>query len=206
MIAALHDPNMPGTKEQIVDAARRLFSERSYLGVSMSDIATDVGTTKAALYHHFPSKEDIYATVLDRVKSDLILLLSRNANDEDPSRRLRALVKRYLEFGIRERNLLNALVGRLASDRADLRKRIMDARREIHELARPVVERILENAGRPGATDARALTTMMTAMLDGLITSSAFRDEPLDTDEMSWQVVTALGLTGRGTGSQAGCA
>ena len=62
---------LEGTKRQIVDVARRLFSDRSYLGVSMSDIAARIGITKATLYHHFTGKEDIYRTVLDDVLADL---------------------------------------------------------------------------------------------------------------------------------------
>ncbi|MCK5459726.1 helix-turn-helix transcriptional regulator, partial [Candidatus Parcubacteria bacterium] len=40
-------------KKNIIKAARGLFSEYSYLGVSMSDIAKKLNITKAALYYHF---------------------------------------------------------------------------------------------------------------------------------------------------------
>ena len=42
-----------GSKKYITDTARRLFSEFSYLGVSMNDIAKKLNITKAALYYHF---------------------------------------------------------------------------------------------------------------------------------------------------------
>src|SRR5438093_13787302 len=55
-----------GTKrrDSIVDEATRLFAERGYEGASMGDLAERVGLRKASLFHHFPSKDVLYATVL----------------------------------------------------------------------------------------------------------------------------------------------
>ena len=55
------------TKTHIIKVARQLFSEYSYLGVSMSDIAKNLNMTKAALYYHFSGKSEIYKKVLDGV-------------------------------------------------------------------------------------------------------------------------------------------
>jgi AcrR family transcriptional regulator len=47
------------TRERILDIALELFNERGYDKTSLRDIAERLGTTKAALYYHFPRKEDI---------------------------------------------------------------------------------------------------------------------------------------------------
>lgn len=51
------------TKERILNTALALFSQRGYLGTSMSDIANELGMTKGALYKHYNSKQEI----LDRI-------------------------------------------------------------------------------------------------------------------------------------------
>lgn len=51
-------------KEEIVAEATKLFAERGYDGASMGDLAERVGLRKASLFHHFPSKDVLYATVL----------------------------------------------------------------------------------------------------------------------------------------------
>ena len=51
-------------KEEIVAEATRLFAERGYEGTSMGDLAERVGLRKASLFHHFESKDVLYATVL----------------------------------------------------------------------------------------------------------------------------------------------
>ena len=47
------------TKQRILDVALDLFTEQGYDGTSLRQIAERLGVTKAALYYHFESKEDI---------------------------------------------------------------------------------------------------------------------------------------------------
>ncbi|UCV23629.1 TetR/AcrR family transcriptional regulator [Ferribacterium limneticum] len=48
------------TREGILELSVPLFARYGYDGVSMRDVATVVGLTPAALYHHFPDKEHLY--------------------------------------------------------------------------------------------------------------------------------------------------
>lgn len=57
------------TQERILDAALALFSRRGCDGTSMSDIARAVGLTKAALYKHYESKEQLREALLDSVEA-----------------------------------------------------------------------------------------------------------------------------------------
>src|SRR5579871_4147084 len=47
------------TRERILDVALELFNEQGYDKTSLREIAERLGVTKAALYYHFKSKEDI---------------------------------------------------------------------------------------------------------------------------------------------------
>jgi AcrR family transcriptional regulator len=47
------------TREKIMDAAIKLFSDKGYNNVSMRDIADMVGIKAGSIYNHFPSKHDI---------------------------------------------------------------------------------------------------------------------------------------------------
>ena len=57
----------PSTKDRVTEAALRLFSEKGYLGASLSDIAKQVGISKAALYKHFASKQEILDCIVARM-------------------------------------------------------------------------------------------------------------------------------------------
>ncbi len=51
--------------ERILVAARDLFTERGFDGVSIRDIAGRSGVSKANVFHHFTSKAALYDEVLD---------------------------------------------------------------------------------------------------------------------------------------------
>ena len=74
-------------KEEILVEATRLFAERGYEGASMGDLAERVGLRKASLFHHFPSKDVLYATVLtelmESVKAALVLAVTAEGSFAD---------------------------------------------------------------------------------------------------------------------------
>lgn len=53
-------------EEAILDAAQELMVEQSYAEMSMDDLAARVGVSKATLYQHFASKEDLAINVIVR--------------------------------------------------------------------------------------------------------------------------------------------
>ena len=55
------------TKERILETALELFAQSGYLGTSMNDIAKQLGITKAALYKHYTSKQEILERIVKRM-------------------------------------------------------------------------------------------------------------------------------------------
>ena len=53
-------------KERILEEALQLFSQNGYTGTSMNDIAAKLGVTKAALYKHYKSKQEILDSIVEK--------------------------------------------------------------------------------------------------------------------------------------------
>jgi AcrR family transcriptional regulator len=51
-------------RQQIVDAARRLFARHGYHGTAIRDVHREIGASDGLLYHYFPSKLDLLHAVL----------------------------------------------------------------------------------------------------------------------------------------------
>ncbi|WP_448613438.1 TetR/AcrR family transcriptional regulator [Modestobacter sp. URMC 112] len=52
--------------DSLLDVAVAVFNERGYEATSMEELATRLGVTKSAIYHHVPSKVELLRLALDR--------------------------------------------------------------------------------------------------------------------------------------------
>ena len=59
------DDNQSGPKQEILEAALRLFSGNGYFATSMQDIRKESGVSIGAIYHYFKNKEEIAAALYD---------------------------------------------------------------------------------------------------------------------------------------------
>jgi TetR/AcrR family transcriptional regulator, cholesterol catabolism regulator len=63
----LHDIDVSGAKQRVLDAAEELFMECGFSAVTLRDVATKLGMRQASLYYHFPGgKEELYLVVTER--------------------------------------------------------------------------------------------------------------------------------------------
>ena len=64
------------TRERILDGALDVFARKGYHRAIVDDIVRASGTSKGAVYHHFPNKEAVFAALVDDFAE---LLVSRVA-------------------------------------------------------------------------------------------------------------------------------
>jgi AcrR family transcriptional regulator len=180
------------TRKYIIDTARQFFSEYSYLGVSMSDIAKKLDITKAALYYHFTGKAEIYKKVLDEVFDDLSLSIVEAMNETTIDKKLYKLIKNYLEFGSGEKNLIKSVVLKLSPDDKQITKHIAELREQIANLIQPVMEETFKNKNLTSKVDSRFLTAMLTSMMDGLLLEYSFLNKKINSAKISDQIIAVL--------------
>ena len=69
-------------REQLLDVATTVFSDRGFHGASMNDVAQAAGVTKPVLYQHFPSKRDLYLELVEGVSGQLAETVTTAARTE----------------------------------------------------------------------------------------------------------------------------
>ena len=86
------------TRARIQQIAVELFTEHGYEGTSLREIAERLGVTKAALYYHFKSKEDIICSLVEdyQVQMDALIGWAREHPGNAETRR--EILSRYMRI------------------------------------------------------------------------------------------------------------
>ncbi|MFI7701332.1 TetR/AcrR family transcriptional regulator [Nonomuraea sp. NPDC049480] len=85
------------TRTRIQEVALRLFTEQGYEATSLREIAEELGVTKAALYYHFKTKDDIVASLVDLRIAEIEDLLAWAKSQPKTLEMRRELLERYAE-------------------------------------------------------------------------------------------------------------
>ncbi|MEI4273291.1 TetR/AcrR family transcriptional regulator [Klenkia sp. LSe6-5] len=134
--SALHaDAARPSRREQILQAAARLFAERGSRSVGVDDIGAAVGVTGPAIYRHFAGKDAMLAEMLLRISERLQAGAEQvvAAAGDDPRDQLAALVAFQVDFALDNPALITV------QDR-DLGALSADDARQVRRLQRRYVE------------------------------------------------------------------
>ena len=71
------------TVQDILIAAKHLFSERGLYGTSIRDIESTSGVSKGLILHHFGTKEKLYAAVQDLLAQEYIMMMDTQRQKSD---------------------------------------------------------------------------------------------------------------------------
>ena len=86
------------TRTALLDAARRLFTERGYADVGTEEIVARAKVTRGALYHHFEDKRDLFRAVHERNEEALVASIAGSVEGiTDPLDLLAAGVASFLD-------------------------------------------------------------------------------------------------------------
>lgn len=164
------------TREQLLDAAERVFRERGVTRTSLAEVATEAGVTRGAVYWHFRDKADLFAAMCQRATSPMDTMVDRAhaARQASPLATLRSLciealahladdprAQAVFEIIFHKSELAGELAGaaeRHDRDCRDCRTRLM-----------AVVERAIAAGELPADTDALLATYALNAYFTGLM-------------------------------------
>jgi AcrR family transcriptional regulator len=80
------------TRQQIADTAARLFSERGYENVAVSDVAREAEVSEQTVYNHFPTKENLVTDREQQVQDRLCELIRSRPPATNPAAAIREFV------------------------------------------------------------------------------------------------------------------
>jgi len=155
-------------RDEILDAAARLFADRGYHGVTIDDIGAAVGMTGPGIYRHFVGKEDVLAQMLLRISVRLRDEGARRVEAApDAASALEALLRWHVDFSLHQPALIT-VHGRELGNVPE------PARRQVRRLQRLYVQEWVGVVSEllPGASQARLRVAVHAAI--GLLNSTPY--------------------------------
>ncbi|MFH5879992.1 TetR/AcrR family transcriptional regulator [Arthrobacter sp. NA-172] len=176
-------PVRPGAtaRDEILDAASELFTSQGFANTSTRAIADAVGIRQSSLYHHFGTKDDILAELLDGTVAGGLAFASAVHGGPPPSDPRTAAARLHAVALYDGTQLCNArwnlgVLYHLPEARAPRFRRFMDDRRQLRQLYRELGQTVEEfaPAGPQGASSCgdllfRLVESLINLRADGLV-------------------------------------
>jgi AcrR family transcriptional regulator len=178
-------PGVSGTREAILDGARRAFAEQGYQRATIRGVAELAGVDPALVHHYFGTKQDLFVAAVQLPINPVPQLMA--VLGEDPDRTGERIVEVFLS------------VWDHAADRSPLLALIRSAvgdERAAAMLREFITEEVLgQLAHRLGSPDARLRATLVGSQLIGLAMARYIvRVEPLASAPAA-ELAAAVGPT-----------
>jgi AcrR family transcriptional regulator len=156
-----------GTRERIQSIALELFAEQGYEKTSLREIAERLGVTKAALYYHFRSKEDIVRSFVEDYRAELEQVIAWGASQPRTPETRAEILRRYA--GIVGEQL--AVIRFMEQNQAAMHTLMSDggARKKMFREQFMSLCDLLAPPGAPLADRVRAITAVITIGMSPMI-------------------------------------
>jgi AcrR family transcriptional regulator len=168
------------SKEEILDAASRIMSQRGYEGTSIAAISKETGLPNSSIYWHFESKAAILAAVMERGASRFFAAAGLGPEiDAPPAERLRLALQGAgdsLESSEEFLRLLLLLL--LSNDKPEVAQGVARVRAQGRERLRLTLESAYSPLGDAVAREvAERLVDFALATFDGVFIAAQFDHE-----------------------------
>ncbi|SDB80650.1 DNA-binding transcriptional regulator, AcrR family [Raineyella antarctica] len=190
-------------QETLLAVCVDVFNRHGYDATSMGMLAEELGISKAAIYHHVKSKEELLSLSLDRALSRLDRVVADARATEGPARtRLELLVRGSVRALVEERPHVTLLL-RLRGNNP-LEQHALERRRALTRELEGRFENAQQEGGVRADVSARHLARLVFGMINSMI--DWYRPERDDADAVADAVVGILfeGVLASGDAGDAG--
>ncbi len=174
------------TRQEILDAAEKLFANHGYRGASVKKIAAEAGVTGAMINYYFGNKLSLYHAVLDRVVSDIGLMVKDVlATGLPPEQRLEIFFGWFFDYAAQHQNFSKlTIMGLGGSEKEHFEDIINDFFKPMFKVGVRFFEKELQIKSRDGI-DTRHLLLAIYTMTMGYFTDAEFMAHVMGKNPLS---------------------
>jgi AcrR family transcriptional regulator len=176
-------------REEILEAAVRLFAERGYPGTDMQVLADTLGVGKGTVYRYFPSKRDLFLAAADYGMRRLQRRVEEAiAGVEDPLERVAVGIRTYLAFFADHPEFVELLIQERAHFKDRKKPTFFEHREARVERWRALYRGLIE-AGRVRGVPAERITDVVSDLLYGTMFTNYFSGPRKPPEEQARDII-----------------
>ena len=175
------------SRDEILKAAMHLFANRGFHETSMSEVAREAHVSKALIFWHFKTKEELFVAVLNRLLEPYFIDFAEEAGILDERAQIRKLVEFYLDFVHDNANSVRFFLAQMLHDQRfseGLNEQVL----KIYSGYRGMLVELIARAQQKGLCALRftpqAAAGFLLSALNGILIEHLFvANNPLDSEE-----------------------
>lgn len=98
MVTAGGQTQSQDSRDEILKAAIRLFATRGFHETSMSEVAREAKVSKALIFWHFKTKEELFLAVLNKLLEPYVIDFAEESEKLDAREQIKKLIRGYVNF------------------------------------------------------------------------------------------------------------
>jgi AcrR family transcriptional regulator len=175
------------SRDEILKAAMHLFADRGFHETSMSEVAREAHVSKALIFWHFKTKEELFVAVLNRLLEPYFIDFAEEAGVLDERAQIKKLVEFYLDFVHDNASSVRFFLAQMLHDQRfseGLNEQVL----KIYSGYRGMLVELIARAQQKGLCTLRftpeAAAGFLLSALNGILIEHLFvANNPLDSEE-----------------------
>jgi len=175
------------SRDEILKAAMHLFANRGFHETSMSEVAREAHVSKALIFWHFKTKEELFVAVLNRLLEPYFIDFAEEAGVLNERAQIKKLVEFYLDFVRDNASSVRFFLAQMLHDQRfseGLNEQVL----KIYSGYRSMLVELIARAQQKGLCGLRftpqAAAGFLLSALNGILIEHLFMaNNPLDSEE-----------------------
>jgi AcrR family transcriptional regulator len=176
-----HESRALDSRDEILRAASQLFASRGFHETSMAEVARSAKVSKALIFWHFKTKDELFFAVLGRLLEPYVIDFAEEAGALDEQAQVIKLIESYLLFVRDNASSIRFFVAQLLHDEqnsANLSGQVLALYEGYRALLTDLVARCQEQGVCAQQVSPQAAVAFLLATLNGLLVGFIFLDNP----------------------------
>lgn len=169
------------TRNRILEAALEIFAEKGYYNANVDDIVSASNTSKGGFYFHFPSKQNLFITLIDEMGKILVgKIQEESLKGTTSEEKAKLVLRKGLHIFSKYRGLAKFLLIESFVSGKEFEKERMKIYHSLEEIIKSILDDAKENGEIEKTIDTERVSSLWVGAISHLMIKSLVANDQSD--------------------------